>query len=264
VGGVTRAQASGSLEHVPVVHLDHVDSTNTEAMRRIAIGVTEPLWIRADQQTAGKGRAGRRWVSETGNFYGSLVLPLDVPRQAVSQLSLVVGVAVVDALVSVAGAIPGLRLKWPNDLLVGTGKLAGILPESTTTRDGRLVVVLGIGINLLNPPANVGRPVAGLTSGLTSGQTSGHIDPAAMIAPLSHWLSHWISIWSGGENFRAVREAWLARAGDLGEAINVNTGAGPVGGTYCGLDDDGALLMQLPNSVVRRVTFGDVMLAGEG
>jgi BirA family transcriptional regulator, biotin operon repressor / biotin---[acetyl-CoA-carboxylase] ligase len=256
VGPVTRGQI-GNLAQVPVEHLASVDSTNTEAMRRIAAGDCGPLWIRADQQTAGKGRSGRRWVSETGNFYGSLILPLDVPRQAVSQLSLVVGVAVFDALVTVAGAaIPGLRLKWPNDLLIGTGKLVGILPESTTTRDGQLVVVLGIGINLLNPPAHVGRAVAGLKSG--------PLAPAAMIAPLSHWLSHWIGIWSGSENFRAVKEAWLVRAGDLGEAINVNTGAGPVGGTYQGLDDDGALLMRLPDGVVRRVTFGDVMLAGEG
>lgn len=242
---------------IPILSLDVVDSTNTEAMRRIAAGERGPLWICAARQTGGKGRDGRRWVSEVGNFYGSLLLPLTVPRTVVSQLSLIAGVAVIDALVEVAGKRPpGLRLKWPNDVLIGGGKLAGILPESTVA-GADLVAVIGIGINLVPPPVDVGRSVAALTdAGL-------RLEPATLVAPLGHWLMHWIGLWSAGNNFRAVKEAWLDRAGTPGEAISVNTGAGLVGGTYHGLDDDGALLMRQADGQLRRVTFGDVMVAAE-
>jgi BirA family transcriptional regulator, biotin operon repressor / biotin---[acetyl-CoA-carboxylase] ligase len=243
----------------PVEHLDRVDSTNTEAMRRIAQGEHGPLWVLAREQTSGKGRAGRSWTSEPGNFYGSLILPLDCPRSVASQLSLIVGVAVVDALNDVAGGpIPGLRLKWPNDVLVGTAKLAGILPEATTARGtGQLLAVLGIGINLTNPPAQLGRPVASLNVHTRS------LAPTALVAPISHWLQHGLRLWNRGENFSAVKDAWQDRAGRHDEAITVNTGQGPVAGTYQGLDDDGALLMRLTDGSARRVTFGDVMLAGE-
>lgn len=240
------------------VVLESVDSTNTEAMRRIARGETGPLWIRAVHQTAGKGRDGRRWVSEAGNFYGSLILPIAAPRHAISQLSLVVGVAVYDAVREVAGPVQGLRLKWPNDLLTADGKLSGILPESTMLADGRLGVAIGIGINIVPPSTDVGRRTAALATGERA------LAPAALVAPLGHWLSRWISLWSGGDNFQVVKQAWLDRAGTPGEALSVNTGTGPLAGTYQGLDDDGALLMQLLDGAVRRVTFGDVMLASEG
>jgi BirA family transcriptional regulator, biotin operon repressor / biotin---[acetyl-CoA-carboxylase] ligase len=262
----------------PVEHLDQIDSTNTEAMRRIAKGETGPLWLIARTQTAGRGRSGRSWTSEAGNFYGSLILPLDCSREAAAQMSLIVGVAVVDALTEVVGRpIPGLRLKWPNDVLLGTAKLAGILTESTLeANSGRLIVVPGIGINLTNPPRSLGRATAALACDVLASKASGDdvlsrpghllppdLTPAALVAPLSHWLQHWLRLWSAGETFAVVKDAWQTRAGRLGEAITVNTGSGPAAGTYQGLDGDGALLMRLEDGTERRVTFGDVMLARE-
>lgn len=243
----------------PVEHLDQIDSTNTEAMRRIAKGETGPLWLVADRQTAGKGRSGRSWTSEPGNFYGSLILPLECPRDVAAQVSLIVGIAVVDALAEVAGGpVDGLRLKWPNDVLIGTAKLAGILTESTVApQSGRLIVVPGIGINLANPPRLLGRATASLNANGKS------IPPAALVAPLSHWLQHWLRLWSHGETFEVVKDAWQTRAGRPGEAITVNIESGLVAGTYQGLDGAGALLMRVEDGTERRVTFGDVMLARE-
>jgi BirA family transcriptional regulator, biotin operon repressor / biotin---[acetyl-CoA-carboxylase] ligase len=242
-----------------VEHLEQIDSTNSEAMRRIAAGETGLLWIVAGVQTAGKGRSGRSWTSETGNFYGSLILPLTCRPDVAAQVSLIAGIAVIDALGEAIGSpVPGLRLKWPNDVLIGTGKLAGILIESTIVpRTGQLVAVLGIGINLANPPQRLGRTTAGLDAHGKS------ITPAALVAPLSHWLEHWLRLWNGGETFEVVKDAWQTRAGTPGEAITVNTGRGPAAGAYLGLDGDGALLMRLEDGTVRRVTFGDVMLALE-
>jgi BirA family transcriptional regulator, biotin operon repressor / biotin---[acetyl-CoA-carboxylase] ligase len=236
---------------------DRIDSTNLEAMRRIRAGERGPLWLRAQEQTAGKGRSGRGWTSEPGNFYGSLILPLTCNVAVAQQLSLIAGVAVVDALNDVAGApIQGLRLKWPNDLLIGNAKLAGILLESSSApTSGELIAVLGIGINLANPPANLDRPVAGLQPNTKI------INPEALVAPISHWLDHWLCLWSDGANFREVRTAWQNRAGPLGEAMQVNTGTGPIAGRYNGLDDDGALLLLRASGDTSRFTYGDVTLA---
>jgi BirA family biotin operon repressor/biotin-[acetyl-CoA-carboxylase] ligase len=241
----------------PAEHIATIDSSNAEAMRRIAAGMVGPQWIIAGEQTAGRGRSGRRWVSMPGNFYGSLILPLEVPRERASELSLLAGVAVVDALTATFGVVDGLRLKWPNDVLVGTAKLAGILIESTTTGDGRLVAVVGIGINLANPPDDIGRSVFGLT---VSRQK---VEPSLLVAPLSHSIERYLRLWSGAAGFAPIRDAWLTRAGALGEAMSVNTAAGPVAGHYAGLDTDGALLMQGASGAVSRITFGDVSVAGE-
>lgn len=247
---------------IPVDQLPLIDSTNVEAMRRIAAGERGPRWIVAAEQTAGRGRSGRSWTSKPGNFYGSLILPVGCKPAVAHQLSLLLGVVVHDAMVEIAGGpIPGLRLKWPNDLLIGGAKLAGLLPESTADRythngqTGGLIVVFGIGINLSAPPAELGRPVASLAEqGIDR-------TPDEMAAPLSTWMLHWLGLWKAGESFDVVRSAWLERAGPRGEAMQVNAGAGPVVGSFDGLDADGALLLRLESGVVQRFTFGDVTLA---
>jgi BirA family transcriptional regulator, biotin operon repressor / biotin---[acetyl-CoA-carboxylase] ligase len=239
----------------PLEQIATIDSTNSEAMRRIQAGVRGPLWLLAREQTAGKGRAGRGWSSEPGNFYGSLILPLACSPTVAHHLSLLTGIAVVDALDQVTGGpTAGLRLKWPNDVMVGPAKLAGILLESTQdTRTGDLLAVIGIGINVASPPKSLGRPVVGLPTP--------DLAPVALIRPLSQALERWLGVWQSGKNFAAILEAWLARAGPLGEAISVNTGAGPVSGQFAGLDGDGALLLRVPFGDTQRFTFGDVTLA---
>jgi BirA family transcriptional regulator, biotin operon repressor / biotin---[acetyl-CoA-carboxylase] ligase len=249
---------------IPIDHLATIDSTNVEAMRRIVAGERGPRWIVADEQTAGRGRSGRDWTSKPGNFYGSLILALPGRPAVAHHLSLLMAVAVFDGLTEVAGArgLPGLRLKWPNDVLIGGAKLCGLLPESTTNPDGPgLLVVLGIGINLVPPPVDLGRPVAALADHGIS------LTPDEMAAPLGTWMLHWLGLWRAGEGFDVIRQAWLERAGLRGETITVNAGsglhigAGPVSGTFDGLDRDGALLLRLETGQVQRFTYGDVTLA---
>jgi BirA family transcriptional regulator, biotin operon repressor / biotin---[acetyl-CoA-carboxylase] ligase len=241
----------------PVVRLPSIDSTNLDAMRRISTGTRGPLWLLAREQTAGKGRSGRNWTSEPGNFYGSLILPVACSPAIAHHLSLIAGIAVVDALNASAGApIAGLRLKWPNDVLIGHSKLAGILLESTTDpATGHLTAVIGIGINLANPPSTLDRPVAALQPHLKN------VTPDTLVAPISHWLDHWLRLWNVGQGFDAVRAAWLARAGQLGETIQINSGAGPVAGVFAGLDADGALLLRHATGDTSRFSYGDVTLA---
>jgi BirA family transcriptional regulator, biotin operon repressor / biotin---[acetyl-CoA-carboxylase] ligase len=112
--------------------LDSVGSTNREAFALAEAGETGPLWIMARRQTAGRGRADRPWVSVPGNLHASLLIQLDCAPTAMPQLSLVAGVAVVDAIRQATGGGPaGLRLKWPNDILIGPAKCAGILVETS-------------------------------------------------------------------------------------------------------------------------------------
>lgn len=254
--------------HIPVETLASIDSTNLEAMRRIAAGERGPLWILADEQTAGRGRSGRSWSSTHGNFYGSLILPVACRPAVAHHLSLLMGVAVHDALVEVAAGkqLAGLRLKWPNDVQIGGAKLCGLLPESTQASSGApgsgLMVVFGIGINFVPPAAPIGRPVASLAEHGVSVPASG------MAAALSAWMLHWLGLWRAGEGFDLIRSAWLGRAGPRGEAMSVNVGsssqmdgrAEAISGVFEGLDADGALLLRLPSGEIRRFTYGDVTL----
>jgi BirA family biotin operon repressor/biotin-[acetyl-CoA-carboxylase] ligase len=112
--------------------LDSVGSTNREAFALAEAGETGPLWIMARRQTAGRGRADRPWVSVPGNLHASLLIQLECLPGALPQLSLVAGVAVVDAIRHATGGGPAdLRLKWPNDVLIGQAKCAGILSDAS-------------------------------------------------------------------------------------------------------------------------------------
>jgi BirA family biotin operon repressor/biotin-[acetyl-CoA-carboxylase] ligase len=244
-------------EGTRLVRLEEVDGTNAEAMRRVMAGEGGPMWVTAARQTAGRGRSGRAWSSETGNLFASYVVTIDCPPATAAQLSLVAGVAVIDALAD-AGDVPGLRLKWPNDILVGQAKAGGILVESTS-RPGRAgtVAVVGVGLNLASAPQDLGRAATFLARhGLA-------LSPRDALCFLAHTMNDWIRIWHGGDGFAPVREAWLERAGPLGEALSVNAASGPQSGTFAGLDEDGALLLDTADGRQLSFAFGDVTLTAK-
>ena len=121
------AEASG----VRLIAYDTLGSTNAEALARARGGERGPLWITAVQQTAGRGRRGKAWVSEPGNFYASLLLTDAAPPAHLPELCFVAALAVRDAVCAAAPRVaPQIKLKWPNDLLLQGAKLAGILIEA--------------------------------------------------------------------------------------------------------------------------------------
>lgn len=234
--------------------LDTVDSTNAEAMRRAVAGERGPLWIRADQQTAGRGRVGRSWASELGNLYASLLVTTTAPVASASQLSLVAGIAVFEAIAAAIGAAPpGLRLKWPNDILIDGRKAGGILIESTATTAG-LTAIVGIGINIASAPDLPDRPATCLAAHGFAG------DPEALLARIAEAASVWLAVWDRGAGFEVIREAWLNHAHPIGEQMSINTGSERIAGAFLGLDAEGALLLDGPGGA-RRFTFGDVSLS---
>lgn len=232
---------------------DQVGSTNREAFALAACGRAGPLWIVARRQVAGRGRSGRPWASGPGNLYASLLIELACAPAVVPQLSLLAGVATVDAIRRAAhGGPPGLRLKWPNDVLIGEAKCAGILAESTAGQNS-VTAVIGIGINLARHPADLGRAATHLA--LHGPQ----VTPEAMLGCLDAAMQQWLASWNRGTDFAGVRGAWLERAGPVGETCSVDTGAERIAGTFAGLDPQGGLLIR-DDEGQRTVTFGDVAL----
>jgi BirA family transcriptional regulator, biotin operon repressor / biotin---[acetyl-CoA-carboxylase] ligase len=244
-------------EGCKLVDLDEVDGTNAEAMRRVLGGERGPLWVTAQRQTSGRGRSGRAWSSPPGNLFASFITALDCPPAKAGQLSLVAGIAVIDAIRR-AGDVPGLRLKWPNDILVGTAKTGGILVESTSRppQPGPIAVI-GVGLNLVASPDDLGRAATFLADHALA------LSPREALCFLAQTMSDWIGIWDNGKGFAPVREAWLARAGCPGEALTVNTAGGPVTGSFAGIDNDGALLIDDADGRQLSFTFGDVSLAAK-
>ena len=241
-----------------VVSLDDVDSTNAEAMRRVGAGERGPLWICAERQSAGRGRSGRKWQSPIGNLYASLLISLNCPLSLAQQLSLLAGVATVDAIrLAMADDTPNqLRLKWPNDLMIGSDKVGGILIETTgPLADGVVVAVIGVGLNLVTAPEDTTRPATSL---------AGHgaqLERLAFLALLAKAMKDWQKTWLDGERFDLVRAAWLERGLVLGTGMSVHAGALHCHGEFAGLDVDGALLLRGGDDKVQRFTFGDVTLA---
>lgn len=230
-----------------------VDSTNAEAMRRAQGGELGPLWIMADAQTAGRGRSGRSWTSEPGNLHASLLVTLALPQPKAYQLALVAGVAVFDALSAVLRPVPpGLRLKWPNDILIDGEKTGGILIESSTNAAG-LTAVIGIGLNVRANPKALDRPTTHLAAHAVGPE------PVALLAPIADAMGAWLATWAEGRGFAAVREAWLNRAHPIGEPMSINTGSERIAGAFSGIDLEGALLLDAEGGM-RRFTFGDVAL----
>jgi BirA family biotin operon repressor/biotin-[acetyl-CoA-carboxylase] ligase len=277
--------------------LDSVGSTNREALALAEAGETGPLWIVARRQTAGRGRADRRWVSVPGNLHASLLIRLDCPPPTMPQLSLVAGIAVVDAIRHATGGGPaGLRLKWPNDVLIGQAKCAGILVETSSPppqprRDSPPPCGEGLGVGgtptfdvggtrgegTLSPSfrSNFERGVTAVIGigidlashpdhlGRAATDLAAHgcrISPEVALGSLSEAMQDWLSRWNAGRGFPSVRQAWLDRTGPAGERVTVDTGLERIEGTFADLDAEGALVISDLHGQRRTVTFGDATL----
>jgi BirA family biotin operon repressor/biotin-[acetyl-CoA-carboxylase] ligase len=213
-----------------------------------AAGEAEGLAVLALRQTAGRGRAGRGWVSPPGNLYLSVLLrPATPPREA-GQWSLLAGVALAEAASALLEAPTRLTLKWPNDLLLDGAKCAGILAESTLAPDGKLDwLTLGIGVNLAHAPELPDRPTAHLNAAE---------GPEGFAQRLLARLAHWRTL-ALTQGFAPVRTAWQAMATPLGSGLRVRQGSDFVEGLYAGLAEDGSLLLHTEKTT-RRIIAGEV------
>ncbi|RSV38729.1 biotin--[acetyl-CoA-carboxylase] ligase [Sphingomonas sp. ABOLE] len=221
-------------------------STNADILSLALTGAGEGLWLRAERQTAGKGRQGRAWVSPAGNLYISTLVRVRPTDPSPATLALLSAVALEEA-VRAFGVAP--ILKWPNDLLVGGAKLSGILLE----RAGDAIAV-GIGVNLAAAPEGLDRAATSLAAqGVT-------VAPDIFAEVLAESFGRWLERWRG-EGMWPVRERWLARAHPEGTALTARLADGlSFDGLFGGLDSNGALILRLADGATRAIHAGDVFL----
>lgn len=213
--------------------------------------MAEGDWLIADRQSAGRGRAGRAWSDGLGNFMGSTVVNLRGSDALPQTLALIAGLAVHETVCAVAPALADLYLKWPNDLLVGEAKLAGILLERQ-----RDAVVIGIGVNLARAPQVPDRTTVSLRDlGID-------ISRDQFAADLSARLRDAIDRWHFGE-WPLLRQQWISRALPTGTLVSVkDSDHGTIMGAFAGIDDDGVALLRLADGAVRAIHAGDIDMVG--
>ncbi len=241
-----------------LVSLDETESTNDEAKARAVAGAADGTVVWARRQRAGRGRQGRVWISPPGNLYFSVVLRPVCEVRAIAQLSFVAALAAADL---VDHMLPGrARCKWPNDILVDGGKLAGILLESALRPAGRVDwVVLGIGVNLAHHPGlGAPRPSTSLAAA-----GAAPLAPADALSCILAALARRRQDWQD-RGFAEIRSAWLARAHGLGERITVANGDMRHTGVFDGLDAEGALVLMEEGAARRRIVAGDVIFGDAG
>ncbi|WP_306116654.1 MULTISPECIES: biotin--[acetyl-CoA-carboxylase] ligase [unclassified Roseovarius] len=228
--------------------LARVDSTNAEAAR-IAPGLAGPEWILALEQSAARGRRGRGWVNPKGNFAATLVMHPGETPDKVALRSFVTSLALYDALVAATGRAEPFSLKWPNDVLLNGGKLAGILLESAGS-GGRLThFAIGIGVNLKEAPGapeveeGATRPVSLLS------ETGVAITPEEFLDLLAPAYARYEAQFTT-YGFDPIRTAWLSRAARLGEVVTARTTRDEVTGTFETVDAAGNLVLSTAKSRV--------------
>jgi BirA family biotin operon repressor/biotin-[acetyl-CoA-carboxylase] ligase len=222
--------------------LPEVDSTNAEGFRRAGT-LAGPTWITAGIQTAGRGRRARPWSSPEGNFHGTLVLKPTEPPEVVALRSFAASLALRDTLVTLTGLPASFTLKWPNDVLLNGGKLAGILLESTGLNGPDPVLCIGIGVNLIAAP-DASQVEPGAVPPVSLLQETGlRVTPEGFLDALAPAYDKWETTFRT-EGFAPLRSAWLANAARLGEPIRARTGSDTRDGIFEGIDAQGNLILR--------------------
>lgn len=243
------ACGAGAVLTASVRTIAETGSTNADLLAAVARGdAREGDWLRAERQTAGRGRQGRDWSSPDGNLFASTPIRLRPSDPPAATLALVAAVALHEALDRVAGTVP-VQLKWPNDLLVAGAKLSGILLE----RSGDWVVA-GFGVNVAHAPAVGHRATTSLHA--AGAEVSAEMVFDALRGTVATWVARWRS-----EGFAAVRHQWLQQAHPPGTALSARLPDGSLlEGSFAGLDAAGGLRLSLASGEERVIHAADVFL----
>jgi BirA family biotin operon repressor/biotin-[acetyl-CoA-carboxylase] ligase len=239
---------------------DHIGSTNAEALARARDGETGPIWLVTSEQTAGRGRRHRPWIAPRGNLASSILELIDISPAVAATLGFAAGLALESALrqisVEASARSAGLDtmnflLKWPNDVLCGQGKLAGILLEAEAVAD-RLAVVVGIGTNVVAAPEGTPTPATSLAA------LGVNIGAEDLFSALSDAWAEYRGVWDNGRGFGEIRGKWLERAAGLGLPVSVQSGASTISGTFDTIDDAGCLIVATADGRRVPISAGDV------
>jgi len=240
---------------VKFFQFDSLGSTNVEAHRLFESGEGTPFWVRADEQSSGRGRRGRDWSSPKGNFYGTACYAFDGSPQDAAKLSFAAAIATANALKAYT-LTSRPSLKWPNDVLVDGRKIAGLLLEA---RPG--CVLIGIGVNLLTHPETDKLPATHLIE---------HIATSALNADESEFTGPegFLPIIANSFDkafrkhlaygFSATRADWTALAAGIPGPVTVNLPNESFSGQAQSLLENGALRVAAQDGTIRDIHAGDV------
>ncbi len=218
----------------------------------------DALWIWTNNQTKGRGRRGRTWISSAGNLTATLLMSPKCTASKAAELSFVSALAVADLLGEFAN-YDQIKLKWPNDVLLTDKKIAGILLESAGTSTNPVDwVSIGVGVNLVTHPADTPYLATSLKD-YYADQNDERLPPHPILAleVLANRFDTWLSIWRDS-GFSAIKDSWLDRAKGLGEPIVVNLSDKKCHGVFVGLDQTGALILDTPDGNRQTISAGEV------
>lgn len=252
-------------------------STNADMLMLAGSGAEEGFWLRAERQTGGRGRQGRAWSSPEGNLYASTLVRLRPHDPQAATLALVAAVALEEVVRAYLPSfpregggtepqtvrspildprlrggtanVPGLAIKWPNDLLLDGAKLSGILLERADD-----AAVIGMGVNLVHYPTDIERSATSLAA------HGAAPDPADFLETLADAFERWLGIWRV-EGLAPIRARWLERGYQPGTALTARLPDGSaIDGLFQGLSGEGALILRLADGSSRVIHAADVFL----
>lgn len=239
--------------------LERTGSTNADAIESARAGERGPIWFVTAEQTAGRGRRQRAWVSPRGNLAASVLEILDVAPSVAATIGFAAGLAEEAALekVSIEAAMrlgpdrPRYTLKWPNDVLANGKKLVGIGLEAEAVGD-RLAIVVGIGTNIVAAPEGTPTPAVSLAA------LGVQISAEELFSALTDAWVEFRGIWDDGRGFAEIRKLWLERAARLGEPIAIDTGTMVLEGIFDTIDDTGCLIVRTAEGRRVPIAAGEV------
>ena len=238
---------------------ERTGSTNTDAIESARSGERGPTWFVTSEQTAGRGRRQRAWISPRGNLAASVLEIIDVAPAVAATIGFAAGLAEEAALekVSLEAALrlgpdrPRYALKWPNDVLANGKKLVGIGLEAEAVGD-RLAIVVGIGTNIVAAPEGTPTPAVSLAA------LGVQISAEELFSALTDSWVEFRGIWDNGRGFAEIRKLWLERAAGLGERVAINTGTATLEGIFDTVDDTGCLIVRTADGRRLPVAAGEV------
>lgn len=244
-------------ENYSILEFETLDSTNSEALRLASSGSRGSFLIKSQEQTGGRGKIGRKWISITENLHASILLESMALPKNNPQLSFVIANAMYESISELAikhKLSMKIELKWPNDVLINGKKVAGILLESISF-ENKTNVVIGFGVNVSKAPSSLGRPV---TSLLDEGINLENSD--AFLEILMNNFDKLYNKWCADKNFISTRKNWMQHAYYLNKIITIDDGVRSISGTFKEVDLDGGLCLQLEDGKICTLYAGEIII----
>ena len=241
---------------VNIVYEECVDSTNTRAKKIGSENVMKEAVVVAKNQTAGRGRRGRNWISPEGNCYFSIMINPNIQVENASTITLVAALALTQTIENVTGL--KAQIKWPNDVVVDGKKVSGILTESSVGVDGLKYVVVGVGVNANQKQFDV--EIESMATSITL-QTGREVDCAQVIGEFLNCFEKLFEVFLETEDMTALIDRYNSLLVNLNREVRV-IDQGERVGTALGINEKGQLLVRYMDGNVESVISGEVSVRG--